>query len=312
MRPLLLATLLALAWPLLPARAAAEAGTTGAATLARPLGARPLAMGQAFCAVEGGADSLGYNPAGAAYLNRSLLQTQYSHGIVDDSFGFGAYARPFSFGAAWADALYYDAGAIHLNLSDGTNTSVEAEQDFAGGAGAALKLPLGFSVGAAGKAYRLRLAQQATAQGFAADLGAQWRSPLDGLTLGASMRNVGPDVKFERDSDPLPLEARVGAAYALQLADPGSLGAQLSRLTLTADGVRPRGDKAWAGVGAELAASFGAAGAVALRAGYVFNSLLDSVTLGVGAREGRFFLDYALGDQRAFSTAHHFVFGVLF
>lgn len=308
MRPLLAAAAAAL----LALPAAAEPGATGASTLARPLGARPIAMGQAFCAVAGGLDSIGSNPAGLAFMKRAAAQTQYSHGIVDDSFGAAAYAHPASFGSIWADGLYYDAGSVHLTLSDGTDETVKAEQDFAGAVGASASLGGGLSVGAAAKAYRLRLAQQASAQGFAADVGAQWRSPVRGLSFGASARNLGPDVKFEQDGDPLPLEGRVGAAFTLPLSSPDPGFGEPSGLTLTADGVQPRGDKAWAATGAELRFGFGGSGTIALRAGYVFDSLVDSFTLGVGLKEGRYFLDYALGDQRAFSNAHHFVLGASF
>ena len=42
----------------------------------------------------------------------------------------------------------------------------------------------------------------------------------------------------------------------------------------------------------------------------MFNSDVDSVSLGLGWREGRFLFDYALGVKKAVGNAHHFSLGV--
>jgi hypothetical protein len=46
----------------------------------------------------------------------------------------------------------------------------------------------------------------------AADAGIVWRTPLSGLSLGSAIQNVGSDLKYEVEKEPLPQVARAGAA----------------------------------------------------------------------------------------------------
>lgn len=310
MRRALAAVLLAL-----PVRAAAEAGTVGGQTLQRPFGARALGMGEAFCAVPGGLDSAGYNPAGLSAAKRPTLGTSYNRGAIDDSFAYLGYAHPLPFAVLDAGLLYYDAGKIHLQLSDGTDTIVNAQQDYVGMLGAAVPLPFDFSIGALAKYYRFALAQTATAHGYAADAGAQWRSPLEGLTFGASIQNAGPDVKYSQEGDKLPLTERFGAAYLLDLARMGVIKDPMytiSRFLITADGVKRRDTPVSAAIGVEIGMPFSERGYAALRGGYVFNSDASASSFGFGVKEGRFLFDYALGVTKNLNNTQNIAIGVEF
>lgn len=299
---------------LLPALAFGDAATVGAPTLARPFSARALGMAQAFAAVPGGLESAGYNPAGLAGAKRPQLATFYEHGAIEDSFGYLGYAHPTSYGVLDAGLLYYDAGTVHLTLSDGTDTRVKAEQDYVAMFGAAIPLPFDLTIGAIAKAYRFTLAQQATANGFAADGGVQWRSPLRGLTFGASAQNLGPNVKFERQGDPLPLTGRVGAAYALDLNDLGAIKDPtytLSQFLIAADAVQTRGSPVGANLGLEMSMPM-PHGRASIRGGYLVNNDGQNVAFGVGLREGRFLFDYAMGVTKALNNTQSFSLGVEF
>jgi hypothetical protein len=299
------------------ASARGEAGTTGAATLQRPIGARALAMAEAFTAVPGGLDSAAYNPAGLAAAKRPILESSYTHGIIEDSFGYLGYAHPLPFAVIDVGAEYYDAGSVHLTLSNGTDAIVKAEQDYVGMLGAAIPLPFDLSVGAIAKYYRFTLAQAATATGFAADLGAQWRSPVKGLTFGAAIQNAGPDVKFEQEGDKLPLTARAGAAFALDL-NPNQTGPikredwMISQFLFTADAIQTRGSPIAAAAGVEMAMPYGEKNRAALRGGYVLNDTAHSASFGVGLKQGHFLIDYALGVTRALNNTHNFSLGIEF
>ena len=281
----------------------AEPGLTGAGTLQRPLSARAVGMAEAFAAVDGGLDSLGYNPAGLARLARPELETTYLHGMANDDFGFLGYAHPLPGATITGGLVYYNGGSIDLNPSGGTPQTVTAEQDMVGLLSLGVALGWGLCAGATGKFYRLELAEQARASGFAGDLGALWHTPLKGLNLGASLQNLGPDVKFEQAADPLPVTTRFGAAYAFDLTGyryfkEGGYG--FSRFLLTADAVKVRDDSTWLpATGLEMGMSFGEQGSGALRFGYMFGQDLANFTFGVGIREGRWRLDYALGLMRA-------------
>jgi hypothetical protein len=293
--------------------AAGQAGTTAGATLTRPLGSRAVAMAEAFTAVDGGMDSLSYNTAGLTGLKQPEFRADYTRGIVDDSFTFLGYGHKFKSVTAAAGLAYYDAGTINLNLSNGTTGKRRVQQDWVGLFAVGAELPGGLSVGGAFKPYRFTLAQEATARGAAFDAGARWRTPVPGLAAGAALMNFGPPVKFESSGDPLPRAARAGLAYELMLPEAANeASAAFDRMTIAADVLSRLGDRVTAVLGTELRMPFGDKMAVALRAGYHFNSDTNSVAAGIGVREGRFQFDYGLGVQRALGSAHHVTVGARF
>lgn len=307
-----LAVLLALA--LAPAARAA-----GSPSLRRALSVRAAAMAEAYAAVPGGLSSLSTNPAGLAAARRPQLETMFTSGVLDDSFGFIGWAQPLLNGVAAAGLSYYDAGKVDLRFANGTIDTRTAQRDFVGHLAWGMALPGGLSVGATGKHYRFELAQEAKASGFAGDAGAQWRSPVKGLTFGAAIQNAGPGVTFEVDSDPLPLTARGGASWAWEggpgsaASDPDSLNPLTgTRFLASAEAIKVRDEDILGALGAEFALSFGPTTSVALRAGWRLNSDAARLTVGVGMTEGRFTLDYAMAEKRSLGQTHHAGLGVRF
>lgn len=306
---LLLAALL-----LSPAAAFAASASNGAPTLRRPLSARAAGLGEAFSAVGGGADSLGVNPAGAAAAPAPQLLTTFTSGVSDDAFGFLGYVHPVKAGVIAAGVAYYDAGSFNAVDVNGAQTTVVAQRDYVGIAGWAMPLGGGLSAGVLGKAYRFTLAQSASATGFAGDAGARWETPLKGVSLGAALQNMGPGVKFEAASDPLPLTLRGGAAWSLVTkADSGGLTYySSSRLTLTADAIKVRDEIASGAGGGEFTLDMGETTSLTIRGAYVFAAGNAGPTFGVGMREGRYFGDYAMVSKRDLGTVQNFSLGVRF
>jgi hypothetical protein len=306
----ILAAVLALA----PAAAFGAAASNGAPTLRRPLSARAAGLGEAFAAVDGGTDSLGTNPAGAAAAKRPELLATFTSGVGDDAFGFFGYAHPTKAGVALAGLTYYDAGTFNAVDVNGAQTTVVAERDYVGTFGWAVPIGGGLSVGALGKAYHFTLAQSASANGFAGDAGARWATPVRGLSLGVALQNLGPGVKFESASDPLPLTARGGAAWTIEaLTAPGELTYYHgTRFMLVADAVKVRNEAAGGAGGAEFTLDMGDATEITLRGSYVFSSGNGGPSFGVGLREGRFVGDYALLAKRDLGSVHNISLGVRF
>ncbi|MDD5657096.1 MAG: PorV/PorQ family protein [Elusimicrobia bacterium] len=313
MRGLLLAAGLA---ALACAQAAAEAGRTAAQMLQRPLSARAVGLGEAFTAVGGGVDSLGYNPAGTARLARPELGSLYNRGFADDSFGWLGYAHPLGRAVLSGGFMYYDAGTVALRFSDGREENRAAERDLAALLAAAVPLDFGLCAGASVKVFRSRLAEEAQASGYAADVGALWKSPLKGLDLGAALQNLGPDVKFEEEADPLPLTLRFGAAYTFDLSGlawfkDGGFG--FSRFLVSADAVKiRRTPDLLPAAGMEMGMDLGDGGSGSLRAGYMFSRSAAAFTVGAGLRQGRWSLDYGLGAMKQLTNEHHVSLGVRF
>ncbi len=295
---------------------AGAAHGAGSPTLRRQLSPRAAAMADAYAAVPGGLSSLSTNPAGLSGATRPQLDTTFTSGVLDDTFGFIGWGQPLRYGVGVAGLSYYDAGKVDLNFANGTAESRTAARDFIGHLAWAVPLPGGLSAGATAKFYRFELAQEARASGAAFDAGAQWKTPLRGLSVGASLANAGPGVKFEQETDPLPLTTRAGLSWAwasAPLTKPGELTEVTGTTVLASlDAVKVRDEATVAALGAELGTDFGKTTTIALRAGFRFNSDAARLTLGIGMREGRFSLDYALAEKRTLGHTHHAGFGVRF
>lgn len=309
-----------LSLPLLALLLAAQARAVTAPTLRRSLSARAAAMADAYTAVAGGISSLSTNPAGLAAAKRPQLDTLFASGVLDDTFGFFGWAQPLPFGVAAAGLSYYDAGKVDLHFTGGRTETRTAQRDFIGHLAWGMPLPGGLSVGATGKFFRLELAQEARATGVAGDFGVQWATPLKGLSLGAALQNAGPGVKFEVDTEPLPLTTRGGASWSW-VSSPVKAGATDpmtmrdhtgTRVILAAEAIKARDEAVVGALGSEFAVDFGPATSVALRAGWRLNSDSTRLTVGVGVREGRFTLDYALAEKRSLGQAHTVGLGVRF
>lgn len=297
---------------LLPAAGRAAVAANGSTTLRRSLSSRAAAFGGALTGAGAGLDSLGVNPAGLAAASRPELQSTLTSGVIDDAFGFLGYAHPLKAGVAAAGLAYYDAGSVTLVDAAGSR-SVNAQRDFVGMGAWSMPLPGGLSAGVLGKVYDFSLAQTAHASGFAADAGARWVTPLTGLSLGAAVQNLGPGVKFESSSDPLPLVARAGAAWTYA----SSGGANMTyirgtRLTVTGDAAKVRDEPEAFVSGGEFALDLSESASVALRLSYTFNQTADGLAFGVGLREGRFVFDYAMVTKRDLGNVQDLSLGVRF
>jgi len=308
-RPLLLAALC-----LACAGGAWATGSTGAVSLRRPVSARVVGLAETFAAAAGGASSMGSNPAGMAGADRPELESTFTSGVVDDAFGFIGYAHPTRLGVAAAGVAYYDAGDIELTFPNGSKETRTAQRDMVFQAGWARALGAGLSAGALAKFYRFELAQEARASGWAADAGLQWATPLPGLRLGAALQNLGQPVKFESESDPLPVTTRFGAAWTLSASPAARTDEYYSgtRLSFLVDGIKVQDEAAYPTAGGEFCLGVGDATELALRGGWIFNHASDGASFGAGVREGRFTVDYALAAKGVLGNVHHVSLAVRF
>lgn len=283
---------------------AAEPGLTAVPFLKRPLGARAAAMGSAFTAVPGAIEAAQYNPAGLAALPAKSFTSTYLQSFGGTNYGYFAYGHPTRQGTLAAGVLYFNAGKIDLNLSDGTRGTVTAEEDTAFNFSYARDLPGGVSAGATYRRLRLSLAETARTSSNQGDFGLLWRAPLKGLSLGAAYQYLGPDITYEEAGDPPPRTLRYGAAYRVENIPISSLDSSIDvqyfDATLAADMVESLREKRSPRVGLEMGIEPAFMDRFAVRFGWVFERDAESFTFGLGCREGRFILDYAFGLARDF------------
>lgn len=308
---LLAAALLAAA----PARA--EVGRSAAAFLKRAMGSRAAAMGGAHAAVsDPGPEAPQYNPGALAGVERRSLATSYLNGFGGVTHGHAAYAHPLRRGVLGAGLLYFNAGDIGLNLSDGTRRTVTSEEDFAATLSYGLPLVWGLSVGGTYRFLRLELAEAASATSHQADAGVLWRTPVKGLSLGAAYQYLGPDIVFEEAGDPPPKTFRYGAALRFPDVDAAKLDPSVDLaafdMTLAADVVQSVYEKASPRAGLELGLTPSLMSRVALRFGWVGNRDAEGLTLGAGFKTGRFTFDYAHGDAKEMKALSNATFSIAF
>lgn len=207
-----LALLIALLLGAAPAFAAATGGGEPLNFLLLDGNARAVALGGAYTALATDANALLYNPAGLARISRdeaTFMHNSYFTGVYQE---YAAYASPKGWGA---NLNYLNSGSVantSVSNPDGSGGSSDlTDLAFTGGYGR--KLGESLSVGGSLKYVRESIAG-VTGTAFALDAGAMFAvSQVPGLTLGGSILNLGPTVKFQAANENLPLNIRGGAAY---------------------------------------------------------------------------------------------------
>ncbi|MBI3566370.1 MAG: PorV/PorQ family protein, partial [Elusimicrobia bacterium] len=114
------------------------AGTSGADFLTVGVGARPLAMGGAFAAVDTDADAnaVNWNPAALAKVDKPDVTASYNSLFVDQNQGYLGYAAPVRSGGAWSAGVnYLVVSNIEKRAGDTENPDATfSNQNFAVGA----------------------------------------------------------------------------------------------------------------------------------------------------------------------------------
>lgn len=321
-RGLLLLAVLALR-PVAMAAAPENSGAIAAPILQVPMGARAASMGTAFTAVADDVSALYFNPAGLTSVGHREVSMSVLSGAQSSDTQWFAGSTPLPF-RGLSGSGYATLGASLLRSSNGEIdvNSLKPDGSSAGtttvDAGGETVLALGYAeriadtpfempdstmhfdhyVGASGKFVRSTLAGAYSAQAYAADIGYLGRAPELGLSLGASVVNLGGRLKYVESADPLPLAMRLGAAY--QFAMP-----ERHALQWAVDGQYEYYERLWfinTGIEYTLFKQFAA------RFGYQAHKELAGLTLGFGGRWRNWALDYAWGMNEDLGDAHRFSF----
>jgi hypothetical protein len=245
-------------------------GTTAADILNIGVGARAIAMGEAYVAQADDVSSLYWNPGGLALMQQRQASFMYNDYLQDSSFQNAAIGLPLENGAIGGGVSYLSYGQIpgygvsNQPIGDqSANTTVGT----LGGAWLGNLWSLGFN----GKFIEEKLADvSANTEAFDVGATAIYPKPVMGGTLrfGAVYQNLGPGVKFLDQTDPLPSTWKIGAA-AVQMLD--------RKLNLSLDIGKPKDVDTTVQGGAEYWVNQ----YIALRAGYAATH-----TEGSGARTG--------------------------
>ncbi|MFH1618503.1 MAG: PorV/PorQ family protein, partial [bacterium] len=284
---------------------ASGVGTTGAAFLKVGVGARPLAMGNAFVALPDDANAINWNPGALGELKDKSATASYSSLFMDQNQGFIAYAAPLKenmgtlgFGVNYMLISDIEKRAGDTETADSTfnNTNMAVSVSYARSG-----LYEGLSLGANLKYINEKLdtfSESATA----IDLGALYNTKIENLTAGFMVQNIGTKI----GPDPLPLTVKGGLAYRLLE----------KKLVLAMDGDWLAIDKrAYLDLGAEYWMNKN----LAVRAGYQvgrgqdkLGSSLVGAGFGMGIKLDKFNMDYAFVPFGDLGNTHRITLGMRF
>lgn len=232
----LCAGLVAVLWSAAPLLA--QDGGYAGAELRVGLGARPVAMGEAFTAIADDGSAPFFNPAGAAWIRKRIFGASYRFLEFDRRHGYLSLIVPVqgeaSLGFTWVNSSVGDVlerddiGQVAGELKDHHNQF---------GANFAKRFTKALSAGANVK-YLQKTVAGASAYSIAFDLGTQFRfrdlrrwqgHPLSGLSLGFAAENILARFTFNSTdyygqfgspgastTDTVPMNFRLGASYQVR------------------------------------------------------------------------------------------------
>ena len=264
-------------------RQARAAGETGFVFLKIGVGARAMGMGSAFVALADDPTSVYWNPAGLASIEKTQVTVMHNEWILDFRQEFVAVGTQLGPGTLGIGFAGFYTEELERRSDTGVLEGHYGANDIAFTGAYGLRLAPGLDAGV-GLRYLRGMIDQIDATTIAGDLGAKYRVSDTGLTLGASVANIGGDAKFEAEEFPIPLTWRLGGAWSKNVE------ALRGRATVSAEYRQAREDDGKFHLGGEYAYR----DRLALRAGGAFGYDDQDLSFGLGLMKDWFRFDYAL------------------
>jgi hypothetical protein len=277
-------------------------GATAADFLNLPVGARASAMGGAYSAISEEASAVYWNPAGLVQipkLSAVFMRAQY---LEEISYQYAAYAHRLSYDTVLAGSvLLTDIGSItETDISGNTLGSfTPRDQVFTLSYSKAIlefsDKDIDVSVGVSAKYIKSSIVS--SARSYAADVGIMTYNFADiPYRLAVTATNMGGGLTFDRESNPLPLTFKLGAAVN-----------PFRNVLVATDVVMPKSNRPNLLLGAELATAPNELTRLCVRAGLNAQKMREGVgglSLGLGATLHFFSLDYAFIPMGELGTTH--------
>jgi hypothetical protein len=277
--------------------AQSSASGDGALFLLLPVGARAAAIGQAVTAVELGGESVWWNPAALASLQRPEALLHHSQSIIGrgDAVTMALPIRLVGVVALSASTINF--GEQELGTDPGGATGILVPRSFVFAATYASSLGSSVRAGLTYKMLQLRADCSGSCQDFpsfssassALDFGVQFSRPESHpFSYGISVRNVGPRLQVvdTEQADALPSRLYLGVEYRLSVLEQAASQVRLRLLAEIYD--RLKVSRPNARLGAELQYHE----RLFLRGGHVFEEG-GGASLGAGFVAGNLSIDLA-------------------
>lgn len=281
-------------------------GTTAAAFLKIPAGARPSGMGETFVAIGDDVNAVYWNPAGLGTLDRAEVTAMHSIWFSDIKYDFLAFAYPTSIGTFGINATLVSMGTFEGYTIDSQNNPVATgyytARDLSIGASFAYEVDTNIYIGGTLK-YINEIIDDMSAYGFALDTGFLYKDIIENVSIGLNIQNIGPAMKYKNVSSRMPLNFKIGVS-----AKPVRI------FTYAIDFDIPTDNKLKLNTGIELWIQ----NLVAIRVGYSFrfgdfeySTRLAGLSSGIGFKiSNDYFLDYVFVPYGNLGNTHRFAISV--
>jgi hypothetical protein len=284
-------------------------GETTGSILRIPIGARQIALGEAFVSIADDVNTIYYNPAGINNVKGQEISFMYHKGLTDINNGLLAYGRQTKFSSIGGSILYLDAGEIELNYPDRPSETRRAQQDFL------LTLCYGrkrlWFLGKFGlnlKIFHSTLVEEVKTTAVAIDLGLLTNLNLfkRSFSIGIVTQNFGPDVTYEgglasgKVYEHLPWLIKSGVSTEIKIREKNALTPVLDISCSIFEKIF------YINTGIEYSYQDKFFGRVGYRGQYG----LSGFTFGFGFRQMKYQVDYGLAYMGNLGLTHYLSFGM--
>ena len=261
--------------------------------------ARASSLAWAVTSLDMGVAGMEFNPASMAFQRSSQLYFGHSRWVQDVPLDQVLYAQPLPGQSTLAfGLLHMDMGSVAETLEDGsfTGESVGArDMQFSMNFTMPIHKVLRAGVRAS---FLYKSLGEDRASTFTGSFGLLTRE-IQGIRLGLSAMDIGPPLKFRRNSFASPWRYRLGASHRLELAEG-------HRLLNSLDLIYPQDNHPSVGFGSEWTWN----NLLFLRVGYRRSVQDDGAAegdrfhYGAGLRARHFRFDYSYGSREDFQSVH--------
>ncbi|MBN1621958.1 MAG: PorV/PorQ family protein [Endomicrobiales bacterium] len=276
-------------------------GTTASNFLKFGVGARPIGLGGAFCAVADDVNALYWNPGGLAGLD-SYDEVTFMHNEIGEEmrYEYFAYSKPVRQlnGTLAASLSMFTINNIQGYSTLGAKTSLLKASNMAFNLGYGKFVQSNLMLGASFK-YISETLDGYKGTAYAVDAGAVYKLnnlklyPVNKLNLGFVVQNIGTQMTFIEEGAPLPFNMKLGVAFKDKVYG--------SDLVVAYDMNSPSDNDSFSNIGVE----YRIYDLVALRFGYQSkDDLASGVRGGIGFRAKSLDFDYALLPRGDFGNSH--------
>jgi hypothetical protein len=251
-----------------------KAGSAGLQFLKIGVGARETAMGEAVTGIVNDANSVFWNPAGLAYVEKKEIILSHNQWLVDSKHNAAVIAYPIGSFVVALNAITLDINEFEETTAlqpDGTGRMVQAG-DLLVGLSVAKRFTDKLSIGLQVKYLQEKLDEYKLTN-ILFDIGTIYHTGFRQLRLGFALQHFGPDMNIVNQEFRTPLLFRVSAADEV-------FSTENFGLTLAAELVHPTDNVEWINFGMEL----NLLNYIDLRGGYRLDNDLNKISFGIGLR----------------------------